>query len=154
MSKFAETLLRLTKEKNLNTTKLKKALGISKTQTAKYLNGIYEPSLKNALKICELFNCSMDFMLGFDDIPNRFGELQEPSFDKFIARYKELLKINNTNHSKVSKQAQFNRNNLIYWEKNKCLPTLDILSKLSECLKTPVEYLIGRTDSRDEIVRI
>lgn len=146
MSKFAERLSELIKNENLTTVSLQKATGISRTQLGKYISNFYEPSLNNAIKISNYFKCSLDYLLGIDNIENLYDNFLEPNYEKFITRYKELLKLNNTNHNKISKIANFNRNNLIYWQKHKSLPTLDILYKIAICLNTKVEYLIGRID--------
>lgn len=148
MSNFAERLSFVMKRENLSTVKLKKLVDISTTQIGRYLSGYYEPSLDNAIKLSTYFKCSLDYLLGLDEIPNRYGIYNKLNFEKFICRYYELLKLNNTNHNRVSIEAKFNRNNLIYWQKNKSLPTLDILYKLSIQLHVNVEYLIGRTDIR------
>lgn len=89
---------------------------------------------------------SLDYLLGVDNEKNTYDTLTEPNYEKFILRYKELLKSNNTNHKQLSTNAKFNRNLLVYWNKNKSLPTLDILYKIAIHLKTSVDYLIGRTD--------
>lgn len=144
MSKFGENLNDLMKDKNLSTIDIKNLIGISTAQTGRYLSGHYEPTLKNALKICNYFNISLDYMLGIDDIPNRYESFKEPKYEIFIERYYKLMNENKTNHYQVSFNANFNRNNLIYWKKNKVLPTLDIIYKLAILLNTSVEYLIGR----------
>ena len=146
MSKFAEIISNLMKQENLTTTDIKRLVGISTAQMGRYMSGYYEPSLINAIKLSSYFNYSLDFLVGLDNIPNRFGIFKNPDYEKFITRYYELLKQNKTNHNRVSRLTKFNRNNLIYWQKNKSIPTLDILCKLAEHLNTSVEYLIGRVD--------
>ena len=146
MSNFSENLKILMRDDNLSSASLHKLTGISKTQLGKYLSNHYEPSLKNAIKISNYFNCSLDYLLGLDEERNGYEKLIEPSFDKFIIRYKELLILNNTNHKRISTAENFNRNLLVYWNKHKTLPSLDILNKIAKHLKTSVDYLIGRID--------
>ena len=148
MSKFGENLKELMNDENLSTVILNRKIGISKTQLGKYLSGYYEPTLKNAIKICNYFDCSLDYLLGIDSDKNSFDKFTLPSYDKFIKRYFELIKENHTNHKQLSTSAKFNRNNLVYWQKNKTLPTLDILYKLALILNTKVEYLIGRSEEK------
>ncbi len=150
MSNIGEVLKSLLKRKHLTQKELAKSLGISRTQIGNYISGYYMPSIKNALKLCEFFNCSIDFLLGHDVIPNRYGTYNSPSYEKFCQRYSDLLNENNTNHSRITREAQFNRNNLVYWNKRRTIPTLDILSKLSTILNVPIEYLIGRIDTKQE----
>lgn len=146
MSKFCERLKDLFKSECLSTISANQKIGISKTQLGKYLSGYYLPSLKNAIKICNYFHCSLDFLCGTDEIKNRFDLLHEPSFSVFIKRYSELLLKNNISHYQLTKQIKINRNNLDYWKSKRTLPTLDILKLLAQQLNTTIEYLIGRTD--------
>ncbi|MBQ7978086.1 MAG: helix-turn-helix domain-containing protein [Clostridia bacterium] len=148
MSYFVERFRFLLSEKNMSTVDFKEKVGISTTQSGKYLAGYYEPSLKNIIKICEYFKCSIDYIMGLDDIPNRFGNFNVPSVSKFLDRYNDLLIKNKTNHNRATKELKFNRNNLIYWKQNKTFPTLTILYNLANYLSTSIEYLIGRTDIR------
>ena len=147
MSKFVERFTLLLQSRKLNTQSLKKEIGISTTQSGRYLSGYYEPSLKNALKICDYFGCSLDYLMGLDTEINRNKQTQAPSVDKFLNRYNSLLKENNTNHHRVAKELKFNRNNLIYWQQHKTFPTLTILANLAQHLHTSIEYLIGRSDN-------
>ena len=137
----------LLQSKNMNTQSLKKEIGISTTQSGRYLSGYYEPSLKNALKICDYFNCSLDYLVGLDNEIKRNKQTQTPNAAKFLSRYNELLKQNNTNHYRVAKELKFNRNNLIYWQQHKTFPTLTILANLAQHLHTSIEYLIGRQNN-------
>ena len=95
MSNFGENLCEIMKEKKLSTIDIKNLIGISTTQTGRYLSGNYEPTLKNAIKISNFFNYSLDFLLGLDDIPNRYEKFNHVSFEKFIERYHKLMKDNN-----------------------------------------------------------
>lgn len=147
MSNFDENLAILFKNENLSTVSAQKLLGISKTQLGRYLSGFYEPTLKNALKICNYFQCSIDYLMGLDIEKNKFKNFKNPSFETFIDRYFSLLKKNNISHYKIAKELNINRNNLNYWRKNKSIPTLNILYKISNKLETSIEFLIGRTDT-------
>ena len=65
--------------------------GISKNQISKYVSGIYLPTLKNALKLSKFFDCSLDYLFGIENIPNKYNApLGEPIFELFFERLEKL----------------------------------------------------------------
>lgn len=65
MSNIKERIKELRKEKNLTQEELAKMLGLSaKSNIANYENGANAPSDEVKLKMCEIFNCSMDYLMG------------------------------------------------------------------------------------------
>lgn len=150
MSKLSEKLLFLIKKENISLLSLEKKTGVSNAQLGKYLLGKYEPSLSNAVKIANYFNCSLDYLTGNDDILNQYGIFHDLNVEIFLSRYLELIKENNTNENQLSINLNFSRNCCQRWRKNHIFPTLTILSNLSTYFKVPIEYLIGRIDERGE----
>lgn len=65
MSNIKDRIRELRKEKNLTQEELAKMLGLSaKSNIANYENGANAPSDEVKLKMCEIFNCSMDYLMG------------------------------------------------------------------------------------------
>ena len=64
MSNFVKNLTKLMDSEKISLSNLHKSTGISKTQLGKYVAGYYEPSVSNLVKLCDFFNCSVNFMLG------------------------------------------------------------------------------------------
>ena len=148
MSNFVERLNNLLKKYNFTLRELELKTNISNSQLSKYASGNYEPSLKNALTICKFFECSLDYLMGMDEIPNRFGLLQKENVGLFIERFYSLLDSNSTNINKVSKNTYINRNCIYNWKNSNIFPKIGILVKLSKELNTSIEFLIGRTDKQ------
>lgn len=146
MSDFVETLKSLLESNNLTIQSLSRKIGISSSQLSKYSSGNYEPSLKNAIILCDFFSCSLDFLFGLNNLQNSFGALSKENVDLFYPRFNNLLKLNKTNINKVSKNTYINRNCIYHWKDTKIFPKVGILSKLARELNTSIEYLIGRTD--------
>ena len=146
MSDFVETINNLLKSNNLTLRELEQKVDISSSQLSKYVSGNFEPSLKNAITICEFFRCSLDYLMGLDKTPNRFGLLQKENVGLFNERFYSLLASNNTNINKVSKNTYINRNCIYHWKNGNIFPKVGILVKLSKELNTNIEFLIGRTD--------
>lgn len=59
-----QRLAELRKDKNLNQEECAALLGISKNSLSKYENNINDPDDKLKLKIAELFNVSLDYLMG------------------------------------------------------------------------------------------
>lgn len=65
MSNIKERIKELRKEKKLTQEELAKKLGLNaKSNIANYESGANAPSDEIKLKMCELFNCSMDYLIG------------------------------------------------------------------------------------------
>jgi len=150
MSLFASRLRYLMATHWFTTYDIEKKTGISNYQILRYSKGQIDASLKNAVKIANLFNCSLDYLIGTDPQQDRFEDYggldKEPDFDKFIERYYYLLNIRNLNHNKVASDNGYNHNNIIYWEKKRVFPSIEILYRLSIYFHRPIEYLVGRYD--------
>ncbi len=145
MSKLVYRLKTLFDSYDLSTVTGQQALEISKTQLGRYLSGFYVPSLKNAIKICDYFDCSLDYLLGIDEEKNRFGNFEEPNFEIFSKRFLQILSEHNLSIYQVAKKLEINRNNWTYWNKKKTLPTLETIYKLAKEFEVSAEFLIGRT---------
>lgn len=146
MSNFVETLKSILERNKLSFQSLSKKVGISSSQLSDYASGNYEPSLKNAIILCNFFSCSMDYLFGLDNVQNSFGAFRKENVELFYPRFNRLLELNKTNINKVSKNTYINRNCIYHWKETKIFPKVSILSKLAKELNTSIEYLIGRTD--------
>ena len=61
---FGEMLQELRKDKGWKQSDLADRLGLSKSAIGAYETGISEPSIENLIKIAELFNVNIDYLLG------------------------------------------------------------------------------------------
>ena len=146
MSNFVETLKSLMTSHNLNITSLSKCVGISSSQISKYVSGNYEPSLNNAIKISNYFDCSLDYLFGIDEIVKRY-ELGNVNIPQFKTRLANLIDLRKTNINRISKNTYTTRNCIYEWLHLDIIPKTSILAKLAIELSTSIEYLIGRTDN-------
>lgn len=146
MSNIVERIKSELEGNNLSLQSLSKITGISSSQLSKYANGNYEPSLKNAIIICNHFSCSLDYLFGLDTNKNSFGDLKKENVELFYKRFKYLIESQNTNINRISKHTFVNRNCIYHWQNKAIFPKISILAKLAIELNTNIEYLIGRTD--------
>jgi len=64
--KLKERLTQLKKEQNLSSTEISKKIDVSKRAINQYLTGETRPDLINLIKLANLFNCSLDYLVGRD----------------------------------------------------------------------------------------
>ena len=62
-----QIILKLIEENNITQYKLSVDTGISSGLISDWVAGRKDPSLKNALKIADYFNCSIDYLVGRTD---------------------------------------------------------------------------------------
>lgn len=88
---FKDRLKMLRKEKNLTQMKLGELLNYGYTAVANYESGRNQPSISDLKKIASIFNVSMDYLLGVNDV--RYPYLDNDDSDEFndFRRYYALL---------------------------------------------------------------
>lgn len=67
MKRFQEALVEQRKLNRLTQREVAKRLGISQPSYIRYENGKAEPSLVNLVKLADLFDVSVDYLLGRTD---------------------------------------------------------------------------------------
>ncbi|KRG12146.1 helix-turn-helix domain-containing protein [Lederbergia galactosidilytica] len=80
--KFSDRLSRLRKEKKLSRDDLASKLGISYSTVSKYETGTREPDFKTLEAISDIFDVTIDYLLGKSDQPNL---TEQESFEEFIS---------------------------------------------------------------------
>jgi transcriptional regulator with XRE-family HTH domain len=68
---FQNRLKLLRNENNLFQKEVAKKLGIARNTYSGYETGVREPDLEMLKKIASIFNCSIDYLIGFSDIKKR-----------------------------------------------------------------------------------
>jgi transcriptional regulator with XRE-family HTH domain len=81
------------KEKGYSPTSLAEKMGISRSNVTNWKSG-GNPSIETLIQISELLECSIDYLLGLDPIPQRASELTEyiPVKDKEDEIKKTVMK--------------------------------------------------------------
>lgn len=94
MATIQERIKELRTEKGYTQEELAKLLGLnSKSNIANYENGTNSPSDKIKLKMCKLFNCSMDYLMGLTSHENPKEELEKRlyNFDLTEDEYNDAI---------------------------------------------------------------
>lgn len=143
MNEFAETLSELCVENNLNPKQLAKKVKISASTLYNYINGFSMPTLKNLVKLANFFGCTINFLVGLDDVPTKYKFKQTYDKTLFFPRYKQLLEENGTNHNAIKDKIGVSMSNLTKW-KNGTIPYLPALIEIAKYFDVSVDFLIGR----------
>lgn len=136
-----EVLDDLLLENKMSIVELSKKLKMDYKQVSNYANGIFLPNIKNAVKIADIFCCSVDYLAGLD-LNKNYGYYSDPDYN-FFERYSILLKDRNVSHYKLCKDIKININNSRNWKLGS-LPAFTTLIKISEYLGESIDNLIGR----------
>ena len=141
LSKFAENLLALMEEHNINAPALAKIINVHRTSITRYLRGERLPNYEDFVAIIEYFNVSADVLLGRIDYCDAttfhpiqpFGTiLQQAMNDVDVSQYR------------IQKDLHFSSATTSSWINNKKLPAIDRIDKLADYLDVSVDYLLGR----------
>lgn len=68
---FTERFVEIIQKKQIKPYHISQKTGISAGLMSEYKNGVKLPTLQNLIKIADCLDCSADYLLGLDDIPNR-----------------------------------------------------------------------------------
>lgn len=99
MSLFIENLIKLRKSRKLSQDDIAERLGISRPAYGRYEQGSAEPTINNLIVLAEMFDVSVDFLVGkpYEEIRvtnDTSGKLMEDAISEFIRENKhELIEI-------------------------------------------------------------
>ena len=71
MNKFSQRIKELRISKKIKQKEIAEYFGMSLFAYQRYEYGMREPSFDTLIKICEYFNVSSDYILGFSDVKER-----------------------------------------------------------------------------------
>ena len=86
------------------------------------------PKLPILIKLCQYFNCSIEYLL---EQSEDYGKCENYSTENFIKNYKEILNTNNTTHYKLAKELKIGRNRIYDWN-NGQLPYAETLINIAK----------------------
>ncbi|HIV63485.1 MAG TPA: transcriptional regulator [Firmicutes bacterium] len=104
------------------------------------------PSVRPLIKIADCLCVSLEYLLGLTD--NTFYE-PAPSPSTFHIRLAELCGERNVKYSEIGALMPFSANLFYDWQREKTIPSLEYLLALAEYFKVSPDYLLGRTDHKN-----
>ncbi len=137
---FGESLNELLINKGIDAKTLIESTNLSDAIVYDTLNNKKIPNISSILKMCEYFNCSIDFLLGRTNT-----ETPMPKNDPlpFKITFKNQLKICHTNINQVHVKTGISTTNIYRWINATNYPTTESLIKLADHFGCSVDYLIG-----------
>ena len=95
--KFSQRLKELRKEKNLTQVELGSMLNYGYTTIANYENGRNHPSLKDIIRIANIFDVSVDYLIGNSDV--KYMERKNLWYKKIMKQLKQNdISLKNTDY--------------------------------------------------------
>ena len=92
---FKARLLELRENANMKQTDLAAQVSLKSGAISKYEKGVSQPSMETIIKFAEIFNVSIDYLLGVSSIPNPYTtEKFSPKEADIILRFRRLSKEN------------------------------------------------------------
>ncbi len=133
-------------QRNLKRSALPKLMKVDYSSLTNALEYGIIPTPRIAIRMANFFKCSIPYLLGESDdeyfLPSQKGET-------FENRINLLCAENNTDHTKVNKECNFNRGYLTRWVKNHYIPRWEFLDILADHFHVSIDFLLGRTDDRN-----
>lgn len=105
-----------------------------------YLRGEELPDVVNACLLSDYFKSSIDYMFGISNSDNYTNKRNNKSF---VQIYKELLKTNETNNTRVAKTLGISRSLYYEWIKG-VSPKMKTIILLAKHFHVSIDYLIGK----------
>ena len=68
MGNFGARFRKCRKDADLKQTKAAELIGISQPTLSQYETDVYEPKVSELLKMCEVYNVSIEYLLGVSDV--------------------------------------------------------------------------------------
>ena len=94
MGKQANRIKELRDEKNMTQIRLSVELEVSQETVSAYEIGKHYPSVKSLMRMAELFDASMDYIMGLSPVRNTMIESSLPDGDvKVLLLYRKLDKL-------------------------------------------------------------
>jgi len=137
---FNDSLSGLMLERGLTIEMLSKAIGVSVATICYWRLGKHALSLHNALKLCDFFDCSLEFLIGRSDTRLAYTpQICPPFFD----RLKNVMALYNKTEYRMVKDLQLSRSVFFRW-KTGGNPLIDTLIKITKYFDCTLDFLVGR----------
>ncbi len=139
--KFSQRLKELRKEKNLTQVELGSMLNYGYTTIANYENGRNHPSLKDIIRIANIFDVSVDYLIGNSDV--KYMERKNLWYKKIMKQLKQNdISLKNTDYFFM--ELLYYQAKKIFTEKNNMPHNVEQLFEeaVQKSLKSFSEFLL------------
>lgn len=144
MIKFKQRFNKLKEENELSVESIQQYLNLNSSSLIYFwLDGTYTPKLKYLNKLANLFECSIDYLVGKTDniFANNKVCVNLPCFSE---RLTQIIKDKGLTKSILRKQNIIGGSLHRSIFERKSDPTIETLIKLADYLNVSIDYLVGR----------
>lgn len=141
LSIFAERLGEYIEEAGLSETALANKIGRSRATVSGIVNASHRPSTATVIALAEYFGCSVDYLLGIEEIPREGGFVGVSSFAE---RLRKCLKESGKTEYRLKTDLHVSGSLTYRWLHGNVLPNVESLKKLRKFFSCSIDYLLGR----------
>lgn len=128
----------------LNVNSFSSKFNLSESKIYYWLNGTYLPTIKNYIILADIFQCSVDYLIGITE--NRaYVKSENPV--PFLVRFEQLMQEKGCTKYSLAKECRIGNSAVSKWSKGK-IPNTENMVNLAEYFGCSVDYLTGRSDIR------
>lgn len=144
LTDFQETLKELLIITDKKQKELAAAIGMPPASVCRYLSGESIPTIDVLVKIADYFQCSTDFLLGFEK--QNDAKTFQPC-PHFCERLRFLLQHFHETGYSFCKGSEISDSCFYSWLNGKRKPTLENLVRIAVFFNCNVDYVLGRTNN-------
>ena len=141
MTKFVDNLNYLISEKEILAKQLAREIGLTEATLSRYRKGINTPSVSNLIKFADYFQCSVDFLLGFEE---ENGKLTFKPCPPFAERMAQLPSLFNLSAYAFCRKVKISETAFYDWKSGSKEPNIFSLIKIAKYFDCRIDYLLGR----------
>lgn len=147
LTNFPQKLREERKKRGMTQQEVADKIGINRGSYSNWENGKREPTLDNIIKLANILDVTVDYLLGRSDNFSNTIVLSKNNMKSFSKRLKELRLEKNQTQQQLADELGVNRVNVTRWEKGNTEPSFSKLIELSKLLNTTPNYLLGVSDA-------
>lgn len=102
--------------------------------------------IKRLVEFCKIFNCSVDYALGFTNTKNYKNNRENININLSSKRLKDLRKKHKYTQDDIAKKLDINRSLISKYEKGHTIISTTFLMEYVRIFKISSDYLLGKID--------
>lgn len=138
--KLGERLTELMEERGISNEQLAEKTGIAVQTIRRWKKNASKIYLSNLIKICDVLQCSLEFLVGRTEAILDFKPQTCPSF---YSHLREVMEEKCKTRYRIVQDTKIYDNYFTVWKRGRD-PQLDTLIELANYLECTIDYLVGR----------
>jgi len=140
MSKFNERLMELFQAREITTKQLSEAIDVNGSTVCLWLEGKRNIRLRNAIKLCDYFNCSLGFLIGRTETILDF--IPKPAY-AFYDRLRGIMADRGVSRYRIVNDLKKSHRHFDRWKAGND-PFLETVIDLADYFEMSIDFFIGR----------